>query len=272
VKCASARRAVGALVAAIGLFLQQPHDQVGQQARHLWPLLGGRHGHSHEVVMDQLQRIERAEGRAPGEHLVQRGAQRIEVGALVDRAAGAAGLLGRHVGERARDLALVAETRRLLREAAGDVEIDQHRPALRADQHDVGRVEVAVHHTLAVHRGQHPREAEADVQHLGHAEAFVAQHLRQRHAAVVVQDQHVGRRGVGGEARHALGAGQALEHRRLVPQAVRRIAAEPLLEDERRPAWRAPAQHPGALALRQDFVRAAVRGVVGQGGVQGRHG
>jgi hypothetical protein len=115
--------------------------------------------------------------------VVERGAQRVDVAARVDRVAG--GLLGRHVAGRAEHGAgarlrvavarggrPAAGARRRLRLAhhLGQPPVDDHRLAVLADQH-IGRLEVPVHHALAVgeagrvgrgQEGRHQGEALAE--------------------------------------------------------------------------------------------------------------
>ena len=78
-----------------------------------------------DVAMDPLHRIGGGEGQRPRQHLVEGDAQRIEIAPGIDRPVHAAGLLGRHVGERPGDhlgrlggLALARQTR-------GDAEAGQ---------------------------------------------------------------------------------------------------------------------------------------------------
>ena len=61
-------------------------------------------------------------GRAPGEHLVERDAERVEIAAGIDRAVHAPGLFGRHVGERAGDDLGRLGRLALARQARGDAE------------------------------------------------------------------------------------------------------------------------------------------------------
>ena len=51
--------------------------------------------------MDPLERVGRGKRQRTREHLVQGDAQRVEIAATINRAIHAAGLLRRHIGERA---------------------------------------------------------------------------------------------------------------------------------------------------------------------------
>ena len=67
----------------------------------------------------------RLERQAAGQQLVERHAQRVEVGAIVDVAVHPAGLLGRQVRERALEHAGVPELLMLGRQPRGDAEVDE---------------------------------------------------------------------------------------------------------------------------------------------------
>jgi hypothetical protein len=60
-----------------------------------------RHRHARQLRVQQAHRIVGHERLAAGEQLVKAGAERVEVAAVVDVEVGAAGLLGRHVLQRA---------------------------------------------------------------------------------------------------------------------------------------------------------------------------
>ena len=70
--------------------------------------------------------------KSSGEHLVEGDAERVEVAAGVDRAVHAAGLLGRHVGERAGDGLGRIGRLALARQARGDAEPGKPHLALPA--------------------------------------------------------------------------------------------------------------------------------------------
>jgi hypothetical protein len=89
-----------------------------------------------------------------GRHLVDEDAERKDVAARVDRISHQ--LLGRHVGERADDLALARlldawQPRRL--DVLGEAEVEHLHAAVGAD-HDIGRLEVAMDDPPGVRRGE----------------------------------------------------------------------------------------------------------------------
>ena len=152
-------------VAAGGLLRGGAHRDRGEPAgdgRVRRPRVGHRlgavlHGHGDEAVA--------AEGQLPGQALVEHDAQRVDVGARVDRAA--VGLLGRevvgapdeHVG--ARDAGLPVRV-----EGARDPEVGElHGPV--AGEEDVLGLDVAVDHPLRLGVGQGAADLGADAGGLG---------------------------------------------------------------------------------------------------------
>jgi hypothetical protein len=94
--------------------------------------------------------LERAPSR---EQLVERGAQRVEIGAVVEVAVHAPAAFGRHVGQRAVREAVGREAVVLAADLRRRAEVDElHRAACRVPQ-DVRGVDVAVDDEL-VHAGQ----------------------------------------------------------------------------------------------------------------------
>ena len=93
----------------------------------------------HDLPHD-LNRRAAVERRSQGEHLVQRGAQAVDVDARVEVLL-AKRLLRRHVRGRADGVAAHRQADRRL--VARQTEVDEHRPAVLAQQH-VRRLEIAV--------------------------------------------------------------------------------------------------------------------------------
>ena len=89
-----------------------------------------RHRHPRQVIVDEPQRVAGAERRRARGQLVQRRAQRVQVGALVHRPAGAPGLLRRQVRQRPHDLAVVRELGTDLGERRRQREVHQARRAV----------------------------------------------------------------------------------------------------------------------------------------------
>ena len=78
-------------------------------------------------------------GRTPGEHLIERDAERIEVAARIDRAVHPSGLFGRHIGQRAGDDLGRLGRLSLARKPRGDAEAGEPRPVRRRSSPGYGR-------------------------------------------------------------------------------------------------------------------------------------
>ena len=140
------------LVPVVRLLGQQSGDdrsqvrrRVGRETQQVRRGLDGVHA-------QQVADVGRGERRPAGEALVQHHAERVQVGSLVHRAAQRARLLRRRVQQRA-DGRLGA----LVRLARRHAEVDQAGPAVGLD-HDVVRLDVAVHQPGPVDRRQRIRE------------------------------------------------------------------------------------------------------------------
>ena len=94
--------------------------------------------------MDPFHRVGAAEREDAREHLIERYAERIEVAAGIDGAVHAPGLLGRHIGERARDDLGRLGGLALARQAESNAEAGQARKPVGAIHQDVGRLDVLV--------------------------------------------------------------------------------------------------------------------------------
>ena len=143
---------------AAGVLLEHPRGEAGEPLGER-PLQGQwRRGLAQDRV-DELDARVASERPAAAQHLVEHDAEREDVAAGVDPPA--AGLLGRHVGERPHDLALdgaVAPAPRgrlvgLAREEAGEAEVEHlHVPALV--HHHVPGLHVAVDDAVVVGVGE----------------------------------------------------------------------------------------------------------------------
>jgi hypothetical protein len=238
-------QAVGGLVAVVRFLLQQVQDDRGQHHRYGRVHLRRRHRDPGQMIMDEAQRVAGAEGRRPRRQLVQSGAQRVQVRALVHRPAGAPGLLRRQVGHRADDLGVVGEFRADLGEGDRQREVHQGRRAV-VGQHDVRWGDVAVHHPTAVHPRHRPgqcypqpgqfvtdqrlcRRCQVRVSRVrNHERPRVLRRIQQLHEPV--------------------DPAEALQHRHLVPQPVLGVRTERLLADDGALGEEQPA-HPRAIAL-----------------------
>ena len=89
------------LVAVVGRFGQKLGHDVGEGRRYLGSaLLDGRQ-HERQVRMDDFQWVVRPKRQGAGQQLVEQHAESVQVGARINRATHAAGLLRREVVERA---------------------------------------------------------------------------------------------------------------------------------------------------------------------------
>ena len=93
----------GGLVAVLGRLGEKLHDDRRHGARHAIDPFGGRNGSSRDVAVHPFHRIGRGERQCAREHPVERHAECVQIAAGIDGPVHAAGLLGRHVGQRARD-------------------------------------------------------------------------------------------------------------------------------------------------------------------------
>ena len=93
-------QAGGGLVALLGVLGEELHDD-GRQRLGDCGAITRRCRLARNVAVDPLQGIGGGKRQRARKHLVQGDAQRVEIAAGINRAIHAAGLLGRHVGERA---------------------------------------------------------------------------------------------------------------------------------------------------------------------------
>ncbi len=177
-----------ALIAILGALGHEPADDRGDDGRdrrrHL--VRGGRH--LRDVAVDELQRIGPGEGQPPRGELVERDAERVEVGAVVDRPVHPAGLLGGEVGQGPLQPAGAEVGRLLARELGGDAEVDDLEDVRARVVHDVGRVDVLVDDAALVDAPQRPRQADAEAEELPQLQRLGRHQPRQRLAAEVLQD------------------------------------------------------------------------------------
>ena len=208
---------------------------------------GRRHRHPGQMIMGEPQRVAGAERRPARRQLVQRRAQRVQVGPLIHRPAGAPGLLRRQIRQRPHDLGVVGELRTDLGQRRRQREVHQARGAV-AGEHDVRRSDVPVHHPPAVHPRHRPGQLHREPDQVldgqrrrqpGQARATdVRQHDRPR----VPRRLH--------QLRDPRDAAQPLQDRQLVPQPPVRVRPQRLLADDRAPREEQPG-HPRAFALVQ---------------------
>ena len=179
---------VRGLVAVLRLLLQQVHDDLGDGRGDRRVHRCRRHRHARQVIVDEPQRVAGAERRRAGGELVERRAQRVQVGALIHRPSGPPGLLRRQIGKRPDDLAVVRVLGTHLGQQGRQREVHQAWSPL-AGHDDVRRRDIAVHHTPAVHfrdragQVQRKREEVIDGHRLRHLDRARAADVDQRDRA-----------------------------------------------------------------------------------------
>ena len=182
-------QAVGALVAVFGRFGEELHDDVGQRFGNGGVDLERRRRPDGEMAVDQLHGVGGGERRPPGEGLVERGAEGVEVGAVIDRPVHPPGLLGGEVGEGPFQAIGGAGVPMHAGQAGGDPEVGDLDRRERVVDHDVGRVEVLVDDVGVVEMPQRPHEGDRHAEEGLGVESRRADHRPQRTAAAVFEDQ-----------------------------------------------------------------------------------
>ena len=109
-------------------------------------------------------------GRRSGDHLVEHGAEGVQIASPVERRL-AEGLLGAHVldgadGEARGRLGAAAGARARVEEL-GDAEVEQQHPAGLLFEHHVVGLDVAVHEALGVRVGQRLEDRLGDLHRVG---------------------------------------------------------------------------------------------------------
>src|SRR6185437_12826896 len=102
------------------------------------------------MTMDPLHRIRCRERQQPREHLVQRHAERIEIGARVDRAIHPTGLLWRHIREGPRDDFRRHGWLMFVRQLRSNAEAGQANMIVAIDEH-VCRFDVLMNETASMY-------------------------------------------------------------------------------------------------------------------------
>jgi hypothetical protein len=129
----------------------------------------------------------RVEERPAGDEVVEDGAERVDVGAAVDRAA--VELLRRHVGERA-DAVDLRHVRAEVEDAAEVADLDVGDRPVGQHREQVGGLDVAVDQPLAVDVAERHRALEADLDDQLERKQLVGAAVRaQRAAGDVLHDQ-----------------------------------------------------------------------------------
>ncbi len=138
------RKTGTALIPVLRIFGEQLHDEAGQRPGNVRVEIARRLGHDREVAMYEFGLVLDLERQSPRQHLVERDAKRIEIGASVDAAIHATGLFRRDVVQRALQIFRCPARGRLARACRRDPEISElHGERLWIDQ-NVGRFHVLV--------------------------------------------------------------------------------------------------------------------------------
>jgi hypothetical protein len=199
-RCQIAAERGRALVALLGLLLQELHEDARERLREVGAQGAGGLGHARDVGVDQRERIGELERRAAGRGQVEDGSERVQIAARVDAAVHPAGLLGCDVALAARGPVRRGGARSGGR--AADVatqaprvsEVDQgSRERDRIDQ-DVGRRDVAVDDAGVVDALEHARQLGRDLEEGGRRGQGAAHPVVERAAGRALHDQDVGRR------------------------------------------------------------------------------
>jgi hypothetical protein len=201
---------LGALVAALGDLGQQLEGDGRQHAGQGGVGAVGRHRGLSQLGVHRRHRVGRREGRAAGEHLVEGGAQRVQIGALIDQPVHAPGLLGGHVRQRAGQVGRHADPF----QEGGGAEVDQGQPIARADHH-VGGVHIPVQDPALVHPDQRLGQLHGQGQEDVRGQGPAAQPLLEVQRAGVGQHQR-GAIAPGGQPQRAGGAPAVQAHQQLV--------------------------------------------------------
>ena len=115
------------------------------------------------VAVDPLQGVGGGKRQRARKHLVQGDAQRVEIAAGIDRAIHAAGLFGRHVGERAGNDLRRRGRLALARQSGRNSEAGEPYVAGVVDQH-IRRLDVLMYEALPMDLAECCRQANGDAQ------------------------------------------------------------------------------------------------------------
>ncbi len=140
------------------------------------------------MAMHQLDRVERGERQRPRDHLVERDAQGIQVAARVNRPVHAAGLFGRHVGQRAGDDLQGQGRRPFARKARGDPEAGQPGPAGPGVDQEVLGLDVLVDDAPFVQLAQGAGHADGEPEEASQLAGSIEQGAK-RNRRHVLEDQ-----------------------------------------------------------------------------------
>ena len=210
-----------ALVAILGGRAEQLGHDLGDHRRQLGPQLGQRGRSASQQGVDPLGLIvELGEGRGAAEQPVQGRPEPVVVAAVVDRLVDPAGLLGRHVAERALEAALERRPLERARDQGRDPEVDQDHALERGVDEQVAGLDVLVNDALGVDRRERVDDAQREDQALAQARGrgwpLVGDPLVERDQAGVAREDQRGLVGTLDQLEHARDLGR-VEHPRDEP-------------------------------------------------------
>ena len=187
------------------------------------------------MVVDERERVAPSERRHAGGKFVERGAEFIKVGSLVNRLCRSAGELRRDVGQRTGDVASMAGLVHLLSCKHGETEVGQFRRQVSATVQDIGRREVEMEHAAPVHAGK----AACNLPRQVNERRRVHRRGRsKRLPAIVAEHQHCAGT-TGQQLRHTRKAGEVPQQAGFMTLPRKGVRPEQLLADDR-----GAAQHP----------------------------
>jgi hypothetical protein len=269
------RRAPIAIVDRLGQKAQHdPRQHLGHRRD-----LRRRRRQLRQVAVDPLERVGGLERQPPGQHLIEDHAQRIQIGALIERAVHAPGLLRRHMRKRPFDQRRTANQRRsargrpLARRARGQAQLGQLDLPLAVLDENAERSQLAMDHAPAVNLAERGSDGDGELekapglhrraeQRCEHAPARVFEHQRGHGVKLLERDwpHDRGRIERAGDPIFVLEPGQRL--------GIGRLRPEDLQQD--RPPIGAPAGTVDDRAVRLGGDLADLVGVLGWHCIPGR--
>ncbi|MDT4995395.1 MAG: hypothetical protein QOH97_5287 [Actinoplanes sp.] len=225
------------------------------------------------MIMNQPQRIIRPERRCPGRQLVQRRTHGVEISSMIHRPARSPRLLRRQILQRPRDQTRMQETRPLLGKRRSQTKIDQRRPTRYPRQQNIARINILMHHTTAMHRGDHLRQIHRHRQQLDQTHRPSRQNRTQRHPTQIHQQKNINITiSVSvDQPRDILQTRQPPQHRPLMTHPQLTISTTHLLTDHRIPTRRHHPRHQRTITIVQHLHRITAHPATTNRPVTGHH-
>ena len=179
-----------ALVPPLGRLGEEVHDDIRDRPGNCGNDVCRPRWHSRDVPVDDLERIRRLEGKPTGQHLVERHAEGIEVGPVVEVTVHPPRLLGRHVGDRPLEDVRVSGLLVLERQPRRDPEVDQRRSAGVDVYEDVVGIDVLMDYVALMQRRDRLGQPHAQSQEHRQLDSAGGDERLQTLAAHVLEDEH----------------------------------------------------------------------------------